>query len=90
VQIPDSYIDPDLEDGDDGLYGIWPENWHIVEAFLKCDTQWVVAGMGGVVGLNYSGVAVVLSLYNINDPEVFAGIQIMEKAALKVMNRERK
>lgn len=72
------------------MFSVWPENWPTVEAFLRCQTQWVPAGMGGVVGLNYTGVEVVLRMYNITDPEVFSGIQTMEIAALKVMNRVHK
>lgn len=69
---------------------MWPENWPVVEAFLRCQTQWVHAGMGGVVGMNYVGVEIVLKHYNVTDPEVFSGLQVMELAALKVMNREHK
>lgn len=76
----------DYEEGEEG-FDVWPENWPTVEAFLKCQTQWVVAGMGGVIGLNYVAVDVVLRRYNLDDPEIFAGIQVMEAAALKVMNR---
>ena len=61
-----------------------------VEIFLKCQTQWTFAGMGGVVGMNYVGVDVVLRRYNVTDPEIFSGIQTMEMAALKVMNRDDK
>lgn len=80
----------DHEAEDDNLYGVMPENWPIVEAFIRCQTQWVYGAMGGVVGLNYVGVEVVLRQYNVTDPEVFPGLQIMELAALKVMNHASK
>ncbi len=55
---------------------------------MKCQTQWVYVGMGAAcIGLNYQGVDVVLKHNTVqNADQIFADIQIMEFAALKVMS----
>lgn len=67
-----------------------PDNWQTVQAFLACSTQWVYAGMGGIVGLNYPGVKAVLDLTikPKHRAEIFAGIQLMERAALTILNEK--
>jgi hypothetical protein len=82
--------DEQEDEEDDDLFEVWRENEEVLSAFLKCQTQWVVAGMGGFIGLNYTAVQVVLSTYNSFTPEIFSGIQTMEFAALEVINRASK
>lgn len=56
-----------------------------MRTFLRCSTQWNYAGMAGVrVGLNYPGVETVLrlALPEAERAEVFAGLQVMEYAAV--------
>jgi hypothetical protein len=57
--------------------------------FFACQTQWVIDGMSGTYrSLNYPGVAVVLDMLAPNNRrEVFAGIQVMESAALAVLQK---
>lgn len=66
---------------------VWPEHEATVCAFLACATQWRRAGLAGVrTGLDYAAVDAVLRL-TVPRPAratVFAGIQIMEQAALAV------
>ena len=61
-------------------------NADTLDAWLSCETQWrVVAGLGGVswLGLDYSGVNVVLDRLGFTSPkQVFADLQIMEGTAL--------
>ncbi len=66
-------------------FEVLPENWTIVRTFIRCATQWNYAGMAGVrVGLNYPGVDAVLrlALPEAERAEVFAGLQVMEYAAV--------
>lgn len=59
-------------------------------AFFACRTQWRIDGLSGRCwGLDYPGVAVVLNERALKGQprrEVFDGIQVMEAAALEVMN----
>lgn len=73
------------EDAED--FGILPENWPTVQAWMRVQTQWRVAGMGTVIGLDYSAVDVALRRARIEDPEgeIFAGLQVMEVAALEAL-----
>lgn len=64
---------------------LWAENLPTVEVFADMMTQWNV-GPGGVVGLRYEALPVVLDLHAIpatDRPGVFAGLRVMERAALE-------
>lgn len=66
---------------------IWPENVEVVMLFLRLQTQWVVGGMGGAIGLNYQSVAVVMDILGIEGKAAaLDGLQVMERAALAVIN----
>ena len=53
-------------------------------------TQWRTT-MGGVVGLDYSVLQMLFDLYDIsNRQEVFEDLQIMEREAIKHMNKDNK
>ncbi|QKL71504.1 hypothetical protein HI806_09525 [Ralstonia solanacearum] len=69
---------------------IWPENATTVEVFAHLGTQWRI-GARGPIGLEYAAIPVVLMLLRVPPHEhadVFAGIRIMEHAALAQMNGE--
>jgi hypothetical protein len=71
---------------------VWPENVKTVEVFSAMGTQWNVAGKGGVVGLRYESLAVVMRLCAVPAAEreqVFHGLRHMERAALEDLNRGR-
>lgn len=55
--------------------------------WLRVQTQWRVAGIGGVVGLDYPAVFAVMDRLKVadEDGELFAGLQVMEVAAMKAI-----
>lgn len=56
-------------------------------AFLSVSTQWRVAGMGGVMGLDYTACRNSLELDAITiTPDLWAGVKVMERAAIPVIN----
>lgn len=65
---------------------MWPENWPIVELWMRVQTQWRSSGFGPT-GLDYGAVDVVMRRLRIDDPdgELFEGLQVMEIEALKVL-----
>jgi len=67
---------------------IEPENWQTWETWKLVSTQWVYGGMGGIVGLNYAGVKVVLDMTVKKKAraEVFQDLQLMERVALPILN----
>ena len=68
---------------------MWPENWHVVRLFVKCETQWHVAANGRCVGFNYPGVEVVMRHNKklVDDADLaFEQLQVMEVAACGVLN----
>lgn len=71
---------------------MWPENWPAVELFLGCATQWRVDGMSGaVLGLDYQGVEALMRIRRVRDrAALFDDLQIMERAALRALNRRRR
>ena len=71
-------------------FEVWEENWPAVEMFLRCQTQWRTT-MSGVCGLDYTAVQWLFKLYEVKDqPAVLEDLQIMESAAMKILNKESK
>jgi hypothetical protein len=67
-------------------FEIWEENWPVVEMFLRCQTQWRTT-MNGVLGLDYGAVAWLFKMYAVEDPRaLLEDLQIMEAAAMMVIN----
>jgi len=71
-------------------FKVEPENWLTVMTFCNLNTQWKYGAMGGCMGLDYAGLKVVMDL---NVPKkqhqtVFKGVQIMEREALKIINKK--
>lgn len=67
-------------------FEVWEENWAAVEMFLRVQTQWRTT-MNGVLGLDYGAVAWLLKLYEVEDPRaLLEDLQIMEAAAIMVLN----
>lgn len=62
---------------------VLPENWDAVRLFMRLQSQWKVAPMGGLIGLDYAAAEVVMRLLRIEDAAgTFARLQTMEYACL--------
>lgn len=71
---------------------VWEENWQSLLFFLAIDTQWIVAPMGGYIGLNYPSIKAVMWIQDIRKKrrkEIFADLQIIEKTILKTQAERR-
>lgn len=78
-------------DQEEALFGIWPENWDIVNAFLAVSTQWRAVPLADhrvyFMGLDYTAVQAGFAWSQIAlDPEQWAGLRLMERAARDAMN----
>lgn len=68
------------EEGRD--FEVLPENWPVVQAWLRVQTQWRMS-FGGPVGLDYPAVESVLRRLDPRGWEaLFDGVQVMEFAVL--------
>lgn len=68
-----------------------PQNWDAVRVFISCQTQWRIAPMGGISGLDYQAAGRVMDWLGIADPaEAFEGLQIMELVVLAESRRKAK
>jgi hypothetical protein len=77
----------DLPPPPDEDFGIWPENWSVVEMFLRVQTQWRTT-MSGVIGLDYAAVRWLFKLYDVEEPRaLLEDLQVMEAAAMVVLNQ---
>ena len=77
-------------DDDSDVFEVWPENQRPLELFLACRTQWRVGPFGGVLGLDYQGVAAVFRMKHVKDQEAMLGdLQVMEAAAIPLLNAKR-
>lgn len=82
----------DIEDDSDDVHAfeIWPENEDICRLFFDLVTQWTV-GMSGAVGLNYAAAEAVMRIRRLRDrAHLLDGLRVMERAALRELNRARK
>lgn len=72
---------------------IWPENEAPLMVLCAMQTQWLRGGMDGVIyGLNYAALPPVMRYQRIpaaEQPDVFAGLQVLEMAVLSVINENR-
>lgn len=69
---------------------IWPEQEPTVAVFSAMLTQWRV-GAAGPTGLDYAALPAVMGMMSVPDadrPDVFAGVRIMERAALQELRRK--
>lgn len=62
-------------------FEIWAENWPAWEAFQLCCTQWRMAPIGGLLGLDYPAVDVVFRAHQI-PIETLQEVQHIESGAL--------
>ena len=71
-------------------FEVFPDNWTTVEMFLRLQTQWRTS-MSGVIGLDYGAAEWLFRLYEVEDQRtLLEGLQVMEGAVMKVLNKERK
>ena len=70
----------------DADFEVLPDNWPIVQMFLRLQTQWRTA-MSGLVGLDYGVAEWLFRLYEVEDPRsLLEGLQVMEAAAIVKLN----
>lgn len=78
-----------VQQGGQNEYLVWPEHETAVGVFASVLTQWRIAPMGGVIGLDYGVLPPVLELLAVPREqwtEVFEAVRVMENEAIKVMN----
>lgn len=85
--------EPEDFEGDE--FTVWRENAEAIRLFNSVQTQWRVAGMGGVTGLDYPAVFATMDrLFRAHSEErrdaLFADLQEMEREALAVMAKSAK
>lgn len=59
--------------------------------FLRLWSQWRWGAMGGCLGIEYTSIPVVMDMMDVkkkNRSQVFQDIQVMESAALKILNKD--
>jgi hypothetical protein len=84
---PEEVIAKFKEDAKPESFDVFPEHWDAFEIFARMTTQWSVAE-GAFVGLNYQSLDLLFKLYKIRDRrQAFEDIQVMEAAALKILNK---
>ena len=90
-------VDPEIgrqwagDDREPEEFAVWPDNWETSQLFLAMDTQWrVVQGGSGarIMGIDYAAAWAVINglVARKGRPEVFAGLVMMERAALPLLN----
>lgn len=80
-------IDTIVEDND---FEVFPENWDAVQVFLACQTQWIVGGMGSIIGLNYQSVNMAMDLHDSYSVDTFDKVRVLESEALRLIKNGNK
>ena len=72
----------------DADFDLWPDNEKPFNIFTRIQTQWRVS-VSGATGLDYHGVGEAVRMMGMAmTPELFSDIQLMERAALRAMQRK--
>lgn len=67
------------------VFEVHEDNWPVVEVFIAMETQWRL-DEGRPLGMDYTALPVVCGfLRRAKTPELFAGLRIMEGAALTAL-----
>lgn len=75
---------------DDAGIEVWPCCWASVLVFERMATQWNV-GPGGLVGLRYEALPVVLDMSSIplaDRPRIFSDVQTMEHEVMTMLREK--
>ena len=75
-----------------GDLDLWKSNVQAVQVFAAMSTQWIVGGMGGVVGFRYESLPLVFDTLGVkarHRREAFDAFRVMEREAVSLIN-ERK
>jgi len=71
-------------------FEVFAENWHALEVFTACQTQWNYAGMGSPVGINYNALESVMRMMNIDDHnQCFEQVRFIEQGALQQISENK-
>lgn len=79
------------EDFDGDVTEVWPENLPALQMFQRIGTRWVFGAMGGVAGIRWEAVYPLMDRLNLPPAEwdaLLSDLEIMEQAAMEVMNRK--
>lgn len=71
---------------------VWPENWPVIDMYLRYRTQWI-QGAAGPAGLNYQPFLAEIERIGLDDEgrsDFMEGLRILEGAVLEEVYRERK
>lgn len=73
----------------DPTFEVFPENWEAVLMFTRLGTQWIYAGMGEIVGLNYQSVEFFFKIYKVKDRRgMMEDLQSIEQGALSKIRKQ--
>lgn len=84
--------DDDENNDENELFGVYPENWTAVMVFVRLRRCWRIDRFAGVCdGLDRPAIESTLKMLGIKKkdrPEILAKLEIMEDAALPILNRK--
>ena len=78
------------EDYEGDVTEVWPENVPALQMFQRIGTRWVV-GMGDVTGIRWEAIYPLMDRLGLDAPAwdaLLSDLEVMEQAALEVINRK--
>jgi len=68
---------------------IWPENWPVLQLFMRLQTQWRFGGEGKLLGLRYDAAEIVIRQMRMKKRRrLFDQLQEMEHEALEAWDEQ--
>lgn len=68
---------------------VWPDTWPAIDLFIAMGTQWRIGPRGHPAGLDYNSLPITAAGIGRKWRPLFADLQVIERAYLKEVNRER-
>ncbi|MEB4590028.1 DUF1799 domain-containing protein [Candidatus Thiothrix sp. Deng01] len=75
------------------IHHVWPENWQAWECFYVLSDQWIIAPMGGVIGLNGVAIMQYLGMSGVvgNDAmNIYSDVRLIASGAIKAWRENAK
>lgn len=70
---------------------IWPENWPVLQLFMRLQTQWRFSGEGKLQGLRYDAAEIVMRQLRMKKRRrLFDQLQEMEREALEAWDEQQR
>lgn len=89
LNAPEEVIEELVAQQSGSDFEVFPDNWPVIEMFLRVQTQWR-ATYGSYYGLDYNSLFLMFDTYQVEDRRsMLEDIQIIERSVITALNEEK-